>query len=173
MSCQYFVQSCFWICYPSWLPSWLSFTMVHEGPWRFRPCWLCNGEWWWGSWRGTPYIAWKTYIYIHHTYIYKHLFSRWALSTSQWQLWHCLLLPSRPSALSRPTVYATLNEWLQLYTAPFEYPLKWLQCWLVVMWLVPSENSVSLAHILCTPYNHALVYSVTWFQAACVSILYL
>ena len=32
---------------------------------------------------------------------------------------------------------------------------------LVVVWLVPCEAAAVFAHILCTPYNHAPVYSLT------------
>ena len=32
-------------------------------------------------------------------------------------------------------------------------------------WLVPHETAAISAHILCTPYNHAPVYSVILFQA--------
>ena len=47
----------------------------------------------------------------------------------------------------------------------FEYPLKWLQCCLTVKWLVPHETAAILAHVLCTPYSHTPVYSVTLFEA--------
>ena len=48
--------------------------------------------------------------------------SRWALNASEWQLWHCSLLPSRPIAL-----WSIATEWKSLYTACFEYPSKWLK----------------------------------------------
>ena len=49
----------------------------------------------------------------------------------------------------------------------FEYPLKWYaySTVLVITWLVPHETAAVLAHVLCTPYNHAPVYSVTLFKA--------
>ena len=46
-----------------------------------------------------------------------------------------------------------------------------LQRCLVVAWLVPHETAAVLAHILCTPYNHAPVYSVTSFQAIYVAYM--
>ena len=36
----------------------------------------------------------------------------------------------------------------------FQYPLKWLQCCLVVTWLVPRETAAVSLHVLCTPYSH-------------------
>ena len=42
------------------------------------------------------------------------------------------------------------SEWVQLYTARFEYPQKWLQRWLVVAWLVSRETAAVWAHVLCT-----------------------
>ena len=39
------------------------------------------------------------------------------------------------------------------------------QCYLVVTWLVPHETTAILAHVLCTPYNPAVVYMVTLFEA--------
>ena len=44
---------------------------------------------------------------------------------------------------------------------------KWcayLQCYLVVAWLVPRETAAVSAHVLCIPYTHAPVYSVTSFD---------
>ena len=45
------------------------------------------------------------------------------------------------------------------------------QCCLVVIWLVPHETAAVSAQVLCAPFNHASVYSVTLFEAtedACV-----
>ena len=36
---------------------------------------------------------------------------------------------------------------------------------LVVTWLVPRETAAVSPHVLCTPYNHSPVYSVTSFEA--------
>ena len=33
--------------------------------------------------------------------------------------------------------------------------------------LVPGETAAVSAHVLCTPYNHAPVYSVTLFKGKC------
>ena len=59
-------------------------------------------------------------------------------------------------------------------TACFEYWLRWLhlQCCLVVKWLVPCEIAAILAQVLWTPYNHALVYSVTLFQATNIECIH-
>ena len=40
-----------------------------------------------------------------------------------------------------------------------EYPPKWLQRCLVVIWLVSHETADVLTQVLCTPYNHAPVCS--------------
>ena len=43
--------------------------------------------------------------------------------------------------------------------------MVYLQCCLVVTLLAPCETAAILAHIMCTPYSHAPVYSVTSVQA--------
>ena len=40
-----------------------------------------------------------------------------------------------------------------------------LQRYLVVTWLVPRQTAAVSAQVLCTPYNHSPVYSVTSFKA--------
>ena len=50
----------------------------------------------------------------------------------------------------------------------FSIEVVYLQRYLVVTWLVPHETAAVLAHVLCTPYNHAQVYNrnnVTLFEA--------
>ena len=42
-----------------------------------------------------------------------------------------------------------------------QYPPKWFQRCLVVTWLVPRETAAVSAHVPCTPYNHAPMYSAT------------
>jgi len=37
--------------------------------------------------------------------------------------------------------------------------------------LVPCETAADLAHIVCTPYNHAPVYNVILFEATCVGCM--
>ena len=49
-----------------------------------------------------------------------------------------------------------------------EYTPKWLQRCLVVTWLVRCEIAAVSAQVLYTPYNHALVYTVTLFEATCI-----
>ena len=40
-------------------------------------------------------------------------------------------------------------------------------CSLAATLLVPRENDALFDYVLCTPYNHAPVYSVTLFEATC------
>ena len=40
----------------------------------------------------------------------------------------------------------------------------YLQPYYDVPWLVPREAAAVSAHVLCTPYNHAPVYSVTSYS---------
>ena len=64
-------------------------------------------------------------------------------------------------------------DWVTVALYSFlEYPFKWLQCCLVVTWLVPCETAAISAHVLCTPYNHAPVYSVTLSEAIYVGCLF-
>ena len=52
----------------------------------------------------------------------------------------------------------------------FEFPSRWCTSvphYLVVKWLVSCEIAAISVHVLCTPYNHAPVYSVTT-KGACV-----
>ena len=57
-------------------------------------------------------------------------------------------------------------EWVtEFYTGHSGCPLMWLKCSLVVRWLVPCRTAAISMHIMCTPYNHALVYCVTSFEA--------
>ena len=44
--------------------------------------------------------------------------------------------------------------------------MVYLQRCLVVTWLVPRKTAAVSAHVLCTPYNHAQVYCVTFLEAA-------
>ena len=71
-----------------------------------------------------------------------------------------------------------MQIWMNVYSlfsACFEYihqsgVLTQLQHYLVVMWLVLHETAAISAHILCTPYNHVPVYSVTLFKAMCACV---
>ena len=50
----------------------------------------------------------------------------------------------------------------------------YLQCYLVVVWLVPREAAGVSAHVLCIPYNHAPVYNACsckskYYLGACMS----
>ena len=88
--------------------------------------------------------------------------SRWALRVSQWQLQRYLLhFRADPLCSSR----VTLNERLYIDTTCFQYPPKWLQYCLFVSWLGPHETAAVAVHVLCTPYSHAQVYSVSLFDA--------
>jgi len=46
----------------------------------------------------------------------------------------------------------------------------WEYC-LIVMWLVSSETAAVSAHVQCTPYNHAPIYSITWSEATYVGCM--
>ena len=87
-------------------------------------------------------------------------------SRCSWLLSYSTIFPCL-SILTALLSYAILNEWLLLFTVHFSMSTKvvYLQCYLVVTWLVPCETAVILVHILCTPYNHAPDYSVTSFEA--------
>ena len=53
----------------------------------------------------------------------------------------------------------------------FECPPKWRD--LVITLLVPHETAAVSAHVLCTPYNHAPVYSITSCEATCIRRLHM
>ena len=63
------------------------------------------------------------------------------------------------------------SEWLSLFIVCFWISAKvvYLQCYLVVTWLVPRETVavLLLVHVVWTPYNHIPIHSVTvsLFQA--------
>ena len=57
------------------------------------------------------------------------------------------------------------------HTACLEYPRKWLQRCLNFTWLMPRETVAVSAHVLCTPYIHAPVYSVTSFEVVAVVVM--
>ena len=67
-------------------------------------------------------------------------------------------LPS--SRLAALLSHVILDKRLQPVIAFFlKYPSK---CsYLVVAWLGPREAAAVSSHVLCTPYNHAPVYSIT------------
>ena len=48
--------------------------------------------------------------------------------------------------------------------------MVYLQRCLVVTWPVPREAAAVSAPVLCTPYNHAPVFSVTLFEATGLSL---
>ena len=96
-------------------------------------------------------------------------------TTFEWKLLFLLIaFISRRSPLSgRLTallLHAILNEWLWLFVARFGIATEilYLRRCLVVTWLVSRGTDAVSAHGLCTPNNHAPVYSVTSFQATCV-----
>ena len=62
------------------------------------------------------------------------------------------------------------DEHWTLHTGHFEYPPNIQRC-LVVIWLVPHETAAVSAQVVCTPHNHARVYSVTLFEATCVGCM--
>ena len=60
---------------------------------------------------------------------------------------------------------------LQSFTARFECTPKWRN--LVITLLMPRETAAVQAHVLCTPYNHAPVYSITSCEATCIRRLHM
>ena len=59
------------------------------------------------------------------------------------------------------------------FNIPWKGALTLWQCCLAATWLVAAKTAPVLAHIMCTPYNHAPVYSVTLFKATyigCMSV---
>ena len=59
-------------------------------------------------------------------------------------------------------------EWVTvaLHNAAFLLSKWWTySAGLVVTWLVPHETATASAHVLCSPYDHAPVSSVTLFEA--------
>ena len=71
------------------------------------------------------------------------------------------LLPSRLTALLSHLIMKESDCSLE-YSPPSGVftALFWL-----LLWLVPREIAAASAHVLCTPYNHAPVYSVTSCKA--------
>ena len=63
-----------------------------------------------------------------------------------------------------------LNEWQYLYAAGLSVGQSGDSAVLGVTWLVPHAADAVLAHVLCTPYNHAPVYSVALFRATYIYI---
>jgi len=108
----------------------------------------------------------------------KYLISGWALNALQCQLCGAIL-GFWTDPLHSSHIYATLNEWLSLYTEHFccccwiATEVVYLQCCLIVTWLVPCETAAVSAHILCTQYNHApyyiiILFEVIYLYGACV-----
>ena len=77
------------------------------------------------------------------------------------------------SRLTALVLCVILNKWLLPFKAQFWIFIKvvYWQCYLVVTWLVPHETAAVSTHVLCTPYNHAPVYSVTSFRATYVGCM--
>ena len=64
------------------------------------------------------------------------------------------------------------SKWVTIFdTARCEEPPTWLQRCLVVTRLAPRETAAVSAQFLRTPYNHAPVYSVTFFEAAYIGCI--
>ena len=73
--------------------------------------------------------------------------------------------------------HVIVDEWLYPFMTLCSFDIIstevvfWQHC-LVVTWVVPHETVAVLVHILCTPYNHAPVYSVNLWKphmsGACV-----
>ena len=65
----------------------------------------------------------------------------------------------RSGVLKRCLSDCILSERFLIYTE-----VVYLQRCLAVAWLVPRETAAVSVQVLCTPFNHALVYSVTSFK---------
>ena len=75
----------------------------------------------------------------------EHLILKWALSASQRQLYNSILCFRADSLCS-----SRMQLWMSHCTFPqqvFDYPQKWLQCSVVVTWLVPRETAAVSAHV--------------------------
>ena len=66
---------------------------------------------------------------------------------------------------NKPTLVACDSIWVTvaLHSAVLNiHEMLYLQRCLVVTWRVSRETAAVSAQVLCTPYNHSPVYSVTW-----------
>ena len=72
---------------------------------------------------------------------------------------HCTV--ARLTALLSNAVW---KEWLAFYSVFWVSTKVVTVLYMVVTLLVPHETAAVSAHVLCTPYNHAPVYSVTLFE---------
>ena len=85
--------------------------------------------------------------------------SRWAISASQWQLWRFSLhLRSSRMQLWMSDCSFTQHV-LKIHQSGYSAVS-------IVTWLVPHETAAITTQVLCTPYQHAPVYSATVFKAA-------
>ena len=86
-----------------------------------------------------------------------------------WSLLYSAILRSRADSLGscRTRFSMSVAFFLSFLNHVFEYPLNWCtQHYLVVTWVMPRETAAVSTHVMCTPYNHAPVCSVTSFQAS-------
>ena len=109
-----------------------------------------------------------------------------------WQTWHIFALNPKDCAPFKKNKIKMLLLWrisrdvslrwnkkqnkhthARICAAFFEYP-KWCTCgavWLSHGWPVLHKTAAISMHVLCTPYNHAPVYSVTSFKATYIGRL--
>ena len=74
--------------------------------------------------------------------------------------------------LGQTSSLGRLNEWLAFHNAFWiSTEVVYLQHYLLVTGLVPHETTAVSAHVLCAPYNHAPVYSVTSFETTGATFL--
>ena len=64
-------------------------------------------------------------------------------------------------------LFVCLCLWLLLFLFVV-FTHEWLKRCFVLTWLVPPETAAVSAQVVCAPYNHAQVYSVTLFEATYV-----
>ena len=86
-------------------------------------------------------------------------------------LWHNSLLSGRLIGLMSHVILTKCQYPFVPYCLISTEVMYW-QRYLVVTWLVPPETAAASVHSLCSPYNHAPVYSITSFKVTSVGCLY-
>ena len=119
------------------------------------------------TWKLKCVLMYFIYIKIMKALIQKGKKCDWPMITRvrfYWWLLYSAILHSRADRLA-----ARLSHvfWMSDYSSFYStfsvcIEVVYIQRYWDVTWLVPRETAVS-AHVLCAPYNHAPVYSVTYF----------
>ena len=87
-----------------------------------------------------------------------------------WLLLYSTILCSRADSLHSCHMWFWMSDCI-IFQCIFliSTEVVYWQNYLVVAWLVSRETAAISAQVLCTPFNHAPVYSVTSFKATQVS----